>query len=192
MDNVQEHVVYGFLKAQINKPAFVLPGLTSHATAIRFHPHLFKRRHEKGLLDLPYTMLFAIATSQTVTVYSTDKQVPICVIKNVHLDTINDLAWATEVSKAVLIAASSDGFCSFCDVDLTALGFELADEVPEELKEFYQQRSKVNFESNIEAVRAEIAAKGANGFQKVAFRSKNKPKVESPPTVEEKTDDVEM
>lgn len=41
------HVCYGFLKAQINKPAFVLPGMDDTVTAIRFHPRLFARRAPK-------------------------------------------------------------------------------------------------------------------------------------------------
>ena len=57
-------MVYGFLKAQLNKPAFMLPGMDESVTAIRFHPRLFTRRQEKtGLLDLPYSMLIALATS---------------------------------------------------------------------------------------------------------------------------------
>ena len=96
-------VVYGFLKMAINKPAFVLPGLLTHATAIRFHPHLFKATSDQGILALPYMMLFAVATSQNTVVYRTDRQQPIANITNIHLDTVNDLCWKTEANGAVLI-----------------------------------------------------------------------------------------
>ena len=70
----QTNVVYGFLKMAINKPAFVLPGLMTYATAIRFHPHLFESNSEQGMLQLPYMMLFAVATSQNTLIYRTDRQ----------------------------------------------------------------------------------------------------------------------
>ena len=61
------YTVYGFMKSQINRPAFMLPGLKSHATCIRFSPYLYKSKTRADddplpLLDLPYRMIFAIAT----------------------------------------------------------------------------------------------------------------------------------
>ena len=55
------------MKSQINRPAFMLPGLKSHATCIRFSPYLYKPKTRADddplpLLDLPYRMIFAIAT----------------------------------------------------------------------------------------------------------------------------------
>ena len=172
----QEHVCYGFLKAQINKPAFMLPGMNESVTAIRFHPRLFSRRSETtALLDLPYTMLFALATNSSLLVYSSDSAKPIGIIKQPHLDTINDLSWAEDGGKAVLVAASSDGFCSLVDVDLGALKLSpiADDQIPEELKTYYQSRSLVTFEATVDAIKKELTGKSST-FVKVGFRCKNR------------------
>lgn len=143
-------------------------------TAIRFHPRLFSRRTEQtALLDLPYSMIFALASSSSLLVYCTDSAKPLGVVKQPHLDTINDLAWAEDGAKAVLVAASSDGFCSLLDMDFAALGLSpIADtDVPAELKEYYENRNKVGFEAAVEAIKREMASKTST-FVKVGFRSK--------------------
>jgi len=54
----------------------MLPGIKSYATCIRFNPHLYKlssNSNENALLDLPYKMVFAVATTDQVLIYTTDK-----------------------------------------------------------------------------------------------------------------------
>ena len=172
------HVCYGFLKAQINKPAFMLPGMDDPVTAIRFHPRLFSRREGRSaLIDLPYTMLYALATSSALMIYCTDSTKPQAIIKQPHLDTVNDLTWAEDGAKAVLVSASSDGFCSLVDVDLAALGLAPAAEsdVPEELREYYTSRNAVGFEASVDAIKREMAGKNCT-FVNVGFRSKKNQK----------------
>ena len=62
------------------------------------------------LINLPYRMVFAVATIDNVIIYSTQSIYPISVVKNLHYDSINDLSW---VFNSMLMIASSDGFCSF-------------------------------------------------------------------------------
>ena len=38
------YTVYGFLKSDVTQPAFMLPGIKSYATCIRFNPFIFKKR----------------------------------------------------------------------------------------------------------------------------------------------------
>jgi hypothetical protein len=55
-------------------------------------------------------MIFAVATIDHLLIYSTCSTMPIAIIRNIHFDSINDIAWMNE---NLIIVASSDGFCSF-------------------------------------------------------------------------------
>jgi chromatin assembly factor 1 subunit B len=67
-DSKNSYTVYGFLKTDLTQPAFMLPGIKSHATCIKFNPYFYKKKHqeysseEPPLVDLPYRMVFAVAT----------------------------------------------------------------------------------------------------------------------------------
>jgi len=98
------YTVYGFLKHELGQPAFMLPGIKSYATAIRFNPFLYAKSQSSEtpeamsskvpeLLDLPYKMIFAVATTDQVVVYATNSIVPLAVIGNIHYAPINDMAW---------------------------------------------------------------------------------------------------
>ena len=53
----------------------MLPGIKTYATCIKFNPYLFVKSNDPSkvpLLDLPYRMVFAVATTDQVLVYSTD------------------------------------------------------------------------------------------------------------------------
>ena len=94
----------------------MLPGLKTYATCIRFNPYLFKKTMSPTsvpLLDLPYRMIFAVATTDQVIIYATDQQTPITVIGNIHYAPINDITWC---SNEALVACSSDGYCSVMTV----------------------------------------------------------------------------
>ena len=63
------------------------------------------------LLNLPYQMLFAVATVDQVLVYSTAHQKPLALFSQLHFATINDLAWRGD-RELELLACSSDGYIS--------------------------------------------------------------------------------
>jgi chromatin assembly factor 1 subunit B len=70
------YTVFGFLKHGLSQPAFMLPGLKTYATCIKFNPYLFKKTTDPlkmPLLDLPYRMVFAVATTDQVVIYATDQ-----------------------------------------------------------------------------------------------------------------------
>ena len=119
------------------------------------------------MLNQPYIMVFAVASSDQIVIYTTNSVVPVAVVKNVHLDSINDLTWITDAKdnlQTTLIAASSDGFCSFFQLDLgTLCKLQPCDSsvIPEELLPFYEERSKVNFENSIQTIQRELDMKGA-------------------------------
>jgi len=46
-----KYVVYGFLKTDMTQPAFMLPGITSHATCIKFNNYLYKKKNIQPIQD---------------------------------------------------------------------------------------------------------------------------------------------
>jgi chromatin assembly factor 1 subunit B len=90
------YTVYGFVKHDMTTPAFMLPGIKSYATCVRFNPYIYEKKaiaEDQVLLDLPYRMVFAVATTDQVLVYATDSIAPLAVVGNVHYAPINDLTW---------------------------------------------------------------------------------------------------
>lgn len=59
---------------------------------------------------LPYRIVYAVATQDSVYVYDTQQQTPLCVVSNLHFATFTDLTWSND--GLTLIMSSSDGFCS--------------------------------------------------------------------------------
>eukprot|EP00347_Sterkiella_histriomuscorum_P016639 403352417 len=179
------YTVYGFLKSDITQPIFMLPGIKSYATCVKFNPFLYKKDANKvyteenpALLDLPYQMFFAIGTTDQVLIYSTDSIFPISIIGNTHFAPINDLSWIiTNDQKVKLIAASSDGFCSIISFDiqentgLTILGERLhISEMPEKLRGIYEAYESVSFKK----FEMEARERSKNSqFKAVSFKSKN-------------------
>ena len=75
---------------------------------------------------------------------------PLAVLKNLHYDSINDLAW---VGQQMLMTASSDGFCSFIKIDLELIGEPLdpdSELIPEKLRAHYKALGEVSFKKNVE------------------------------------------
>ncbi|KAE8348625.1 WD40-repeat-containing domain protein [Aspergillus coremiiformis] len=62
------------------------------------------------VFSLPYRIVYAVATQDSVLVYDTQQQAPICVVSNLHFATFTDLTWSND--GLTLIMSSSDGFCS--------------------------------------------------------------------------------
>jgi chromatin assembly factor 1 subunit B len=113
------YVSYGFTRNNISEPAFVLPSSSSCPLAVKFHPALFERKEEdEPFIDLPYILVFAIATQDQIMVYSTRSLHPYSVISNIHYAEITDLSW----SKEKLIASSRDGFVTHVVFEESDLG----------------------------------------------------------------------
>jgi chromatin assembly factor 1 subunit B len=47
----------------------------------------------KAAFALPYRMVYAVATQDSVLLYDTQQQTPICIVSNLHCATFTDLAW---------------------------------------------------------------------------------------------------
>ncbi|KAI5308994.1 hypothetical protein KEM55_004341 [Ascosphaera atra] len=72
------------------------------------------------IFSLPYRIVYAVATQDTVLIYDTQQSSPLCVVSNLHFATFTDLAWSTDGS--TLLLSSSDGFCSAVTFEKGELG----------------------------------------------------------------------
>jgi chromatin assembly factor 1 subunit B len=142
--------VYGFLKSDVTQPAFMLPGIKSYATVIKFNPHLYQKKNEPekppALLDLPYRIIFCVGTMEQVLIYSTECIYPLAVVGNMHYGTMNDFAW--DYSGRRLLGASSDGYISMINFNGESsheiLGEKLPNsEVPEKLRPLFEALDSV-------------------------------------------------
>lgn len=105
-------------------PAIVLPSPDQFTIAARCCPLLFKLRdHDEStppIIDLPYRMVFAIATKSSVCLYDTQQRMPFGLISNIHYARLTDLAWSSDGT--VLVVSSSDGFCTLITFAVGELG----------------------------------------------------------------------
>ena len=169
--------MYGFIKSDITQPAFMLPGIKSYATCIRFCPHLYQKKNNctqerPALLDLPYRVVFAIGTVEQVLIYTSECVYPLAVVGNTHYATINDFAWDFGARK--LLVASSDGYISVIsfvkEEGESIIGEKLPSaELPEKLKPLFDSLDTVSYRKFEEEARD--AKK--NQFKPISFKSKN-------------------
>ncbi|KAL2018407.1 hypothetical protein VTK56DRAFT_885 [Thermocarpiscus australiensis] len=69
---------------------------------------------------LPYRMIYAVATQDSVFLYDTQQHTPICIVSNLHCATFTDLTWSSD--GLTLLISSSDGFCSTLSFSTGELG----------------------------------------------------------------------
>ena len=126
-------VAYGFLRNNLNEPAFSLPAIKSSPLCVRFCPLLFKRMPaDKPFIDLPYILVFAIATQESVMIYTTKSVNPIAIISQIHHAELTDLTWSMDKK---LCVSSRDGFVTLVHFEENEFGEKmLYEEIPETVK----------------------------------------------------------
>ena len=97
-----------------NRPSIRIPSLKKPALMVAFSP-VFYKTSQQSVFNLPYKLVFAIATTNEILVYDTDLWEPLCVVGNIHYSPITDLAWSGDGS--TLLVSSTDGFCSYVSID---------------------------------------------------------------------------
>ena len=121
--------VYLFARAnfaQSNAPIAALPGHKTSTIAVSFSPILYRLREDANgqapvsVFGLPYRMLYAVATQETVWIYDTQQAGPLYCFSNLHYASFTDLAWSPDGQ--TLLMASSDGYCSIAVFDYNELG----------------------------------------------------------------------
>ncbi|KAK4696646.1 hypothetical protein P7C70_g8339, partial [Phenoliferia sp. Uapishka_3] len=74
----------------------------------------------QSLFDLPYRMVYAVATLDCVFLYDTQQAGPICIFGNLHYAPFTDLSWTSDGQ--TLVVSSQDGYCSIIAFDPLELG----------------------------------------------------------------------
>jgi len=68
-----------------------------------------------SVFALPYRMLFAVVTMDTVTIYDTQQAGPVCMLTKLHYDEFTDMSWSPDGQ--CLILSSRDGYCTIIVFD---------------------------------------------------------------------------
>lgn len=124
-ESKQESCAFLYRKCNISTPTLVIQTNNKPSTCVRFCPRLFRKKKDNqfSMLDIPYAVIFAIATTDTVMVYSTESLQPLAIIGNIHYAGLTDLSWNGSKQLAV---SSQDGYCSFIHFENGTLGEEMA------------------------------------------------------------------
>ncbi|ALC40609.1 Caf1-105 [Drosophila busckii] len=128
------NTTYGYSRYDLSQPAFVLPFPNEYTVAVRCSPVLYRLRpfnvtKNPPIITLPYRMIYAVATKNSVFFYDTQQPVPFAIVSNIHYTRLTDLAWSNDGN--LLIVSSTDGFCSLISFGAQELGerYEQMDEV---------------------------------------------------------------
>lgn len=78
-----------------SRPCVYLPTLSQYSVAVRCCPVNFTLRplESTPLFDLPYRIVFAVATQSSVLLYDTQHAAPFALISNIHYTRLTDLSW---------------------------------------------------------------------------------------------------
>lgn len=75
------------------------------------------------LVRLPYRLVFAVASEDSVLLYDTQQPFPFGYVSNIHYHTLSDVSWSSD--GAFLAISSTDGYCSFVTFEKDELGIPL-------------------------------------------------------------------
>lgn len=115
--------VLGFTRVNLGSPSLCLPMKSKPAILVRFCQKLFKREEgDFNMFNLPYHLVWAVATAEKILIYSTRSQHPLIVISNIHFGCLTSLSWFGCYTLGV---SSMDGYISFGFFTPEELGVEL-------------------------------------------------------------------
>ncbi|KAI4498884.1 hypothetical protein M0802_006059 [Mischocyttarus mexicanus] len=111
-----------FSRHNLKEPIMILPSLDESTIAIRCCPVYFeiKKDGPTPMIELPYRMIFAVATQHSILIYDTQQISPIAVISNIHYTRLTDIAWSSD--GYFLVVSSTDGYCSIIHFSQNELG----------------------------------------------------------------------
>ncbi|XP_034430712.1 chromatin assembly factor 1 subunit B isoform X2 [Hippoglossus hippoglossus] len=127
------NTTYIFSRKSLKRPIAHLPCPTKATLAVRCCPVYFELRTKKGedgseqllpnTFQLPYRMVFAVASEDSIFLYDTQQTLPFGLVSNIHYHTLSDLTWSRDGS--FLAVSSTDGYCSFLSFSPGELGTPL-------------------------------------------------------------------
>ncbi|XP_068602573.1 chromatin assembly factor 1 subunit B [Brachionichthys hirsutus] len=134
------NTTYIFSRKGLKRPIAHLPCPSKATLAVRCCPVYFELRKKGDGKDmrsflkdeepsvstlpdkfqLPYRMVFAVASEDSIFLYDTQQTLPFGLVSNVHYHTLSDLTWSRDGS--FLAVSSTDGYCSFLSFSPGELG----------------------------------------------------------------------
>uniref|UniRef100_UPI003AAC38A8 chromatin assembly factor 1 subunit B n=1 Tax=Centroberyx gerrardi TaxID=166262 RepID=UPI003AAC38A8 len=127
------NTTYIFSRKGLKRPIAHLPCPTKATLAVRCCPIYFELRTKKeedgsvsvlpNVFQLPYRMVFAVASEDSIFLYDTQQTLPFGLVSNIHYHTLSDLTWSRDGS--FLAVSSTDGYCSFLSFSPGELGTPL-------------------------------------------------------------------
>ncbi|XP_072471017.1 chromatin assembly factor 1 subunit B isoform X2 [Notamacropus eugenii] len=125
------NTTYVFSRKNLKRPIAHLPCPGKATLAVRCCPVYFELRpvdkvsQESGLelIGLPYRLVFAVASEDSVLFYDTQQSFPFGYVSNIHYHTLSDISWSSD--GAFLAISSTDGYCSFVTFEKDELGVPL-------------------------------------------------------------------
>uniref|UniRef100_A0A452EUQ8 Chromatin assembly factor 1 subunit B n=1 Tax=Capra hircus TaxID=9925 RepID=A0A452EUQ8_CAPHI len=123
------NTTYVFSRKNLKRPIAHLPCPAKATLAVRCCPVYFELRPvpeaEPGmeLISLPYRLVFAVASEDSVLLYDTQQLFPFGYVSNIHYHTLSDISWSSD--GAFLAISSTDGYCSFVTFEKDELGIPL-------------------------------------------------------------------
>ena len=176
------------------QPAACMPstsGSGGKAIAVRFCPVLFKHTPSPPsaaaaaatdddatpvIFEIPYRMVFAVATLDHVSVYDTCMATPLALVSAVHYAALTDLAWSPDGS--VLAVASQDGYCTLISFEAGELGEPCAaQDIPADVAARLQSAAVAAAKTRAEEPSAPAAAPQAPQTQATAQPAPQPPAV---------------
>ncbi|KAL5220525.1 hypothetical protein ABZP36_025238 [Zizania latifolia] len=129
------NTAYIMSRRDLSRPAIQLPGASKAIVAVRFCPILFRLRGSQsdGFFKLPYRVIFAVATLDSLYVYDTESVAPILIHAGLHYAAITDIAWSSDAK--YLAVSSRDCFCTIIEFENEELGQPHNDSGTKELAE---------------------------------------------------------
>jgi chromatin assembly factor 1 subunit B len=124
------YVAHIILRRSPKESFAFLPCGKEPAIAARFCPSAFRLHADRPggassaaaapHFNLPYRLVFAIATQDSILVYDTqDMKTPLLSVTGVHFTSLTDLSWSSDGT--YLMATSSDGYCTIVEFNASEL-----------------------------------------------------------------------
>ncbi|EFX65893.1 hypothetical protein DAPPUDRAFT_11866, partial [Daphnia pulex] len=106
------HATYAFIRDNnFSKLVAYYPSNDGYSVAVRCCPILFELRPgQPSLYDIPYRMIFAVATEDSILLYDTQETAPFARISRIHYTRLTDVAWSS--NGRIIVVSSTDGYCS--------------------------------------------------------------------------------
>ncbi|CAH1448630.1 unnamed protein product [Lactuca virosa] len=179
------NTAYILSRKDLSRPALMLPGASKAVVAVRFCPLAFSLRgltsSSCSSFKLPYRLIFAVATLNSLYVYDTEGIEPIAVLAGLHYAAITDISWSPTAK--FLAVSSQDGYCTLLEFENNELGSPVSFS---ENKQVLSEQNIINVDDleSTERIGKENAMVIDDTQEKETVKPEGKPELESEPKPE--------